>query len=105
MKLINERILIRSVAERWRRQYLEGSTIPDPEGLIPKKLAALDVDTATSKDVADIIGNYSWCTPLMCDECGAMVESVVRVGGEDQEVDICLRCVKRALFWMEEEES
>lgn len=113
MKLITKRDLIRNVAAKWRRQYepfqdddrplfswRTGITSPPlNKRQTAEKLDALDKETATPEDVANIIGNKGW-TSMKCDECGAEVDAVVRVGAEpdydSNTACLCFRCVLRA---------
>lgn len=104
MKRYSERELVRTVAERWRKQYGR-----DPSGIfggrdkavILRQLEALDVETATAGDVAAIIGNKSWVSPDACDECGTASWSNVQVGQEpDYEsatATLCADCLRKAL--------
>lgn len=98
MKIITERTQVRDVAKRWRQQYTNSKQD------IAKKLDALDVETATSADVAAIIGDNSWCGLLKCDECEEKVAVAVMVGEEpDYEsatATLCVACVKKALQLM-----
>jgi hypothetical protein len=93
MIVITTRDRIRSVADRWAQQY------PDDGDARRAKLATLDKDNATAKDVEKIIGNASW-TRLGCDECGKEVGTVVQLGEEpDYEsstADVCLECLHKA---------
>lgn len=118
MKLTTQRDLIRAIATRWRRQYepftyddkplfsvRNGYRQPIPKKAIAEKLDALDKETATPADVAEIIGNESW-TRLTCDECGKDTDSVLTVGQEpDYEshtASLCRSCVEQAssIPWM-----
>lgn len=78
MRIINQRHLIVSVAE---------------------KLEALDKENASAKDVADIIRNESW-TRLECSECGCECDWVLMVGQEpdyeSRTAYLCFGCVKLA---------
>jgi hypothetical protein len=61
----------------------------------------LDKETATAKDVADIIGNTSWAREQKCDECGQYVGALVEIGEEyDYESSIAWvyrRCIEKAV--------
>ena len=98
MELINERQLIRGVADKWRRQYRGDKRD------IQEKLAALDPETATAKDVFEIVGNDSWTIPPSCSECGAEASEIVQVGEEpDYESNtayICGPCLLKACALM-----
>lgn len=99
MKLMTEREQVRAVAAAWRAQFGRWT---DPEKVrITRQLDALDVETATSADVAAIIGNESWVNPRSCDDCDARSWDIVRVGEEpDYEsatAYLCRDCLQRAL--------
>lgn len=96
MKIITERVLIKEVAKRWKEQY------PNSEQDIYQKLKLLNKETATAKDVENIIGNSSWTNIPRCDECGQETEIVIQLGEEpDYEsstiVIICEDCLKQAI--------
>jgi hypothetical protein len=112
MKLTTQRDLIRAVAARWRQQYepftnddkplfsvRNGYRQPIPKKAIAEKLDALDKETATAAEVAEIIGNESW-TRLTCDECGKDTDALLTVGQEpDYEshtASLCRSCVERS---------
>jgi hypothetical protein len=100
MKLLNERVLVREVAQRWEEQYADYDLSNAEEmHAIGRKLAALDGETATAADVAAIIGNDSWTRIDHCDECGETNPPVAVRLAEDTEssVDICLSCLRKAL--------
>lgn len=84
MKLINERNSVRDVAARWERQYPKDGHYGENKETqaITTALYKLDVETATAADVAEIVGNNSWCEPLTCDECGEDVSTAVQLGQE-----------------------
>ena len=111
MKLITERTQIRDVAARWAKTYPTngwyGSDLKKQS--IAKALSELDAETATSADVASIIGNDSWCCPSMCDECEAVVDVAVQVGEEPDDesntATLCFACVEKAMALMNDGES
>ena len=97
MELITTRTRIRGVADKFRKQYHSiGWKAKDKQ----RRLDALDIETATAKDVATIIGNATW-TWVRCNECGTNVESVVRIGEaqdhESQTAFVCKKCIMKAL--------
>ncbi len=100
MKIVSHRTLIRKVAERWRAQYgnAKGNKPPGCDE-IQRRLDALNVATATVKDVSEIIGNSSWVR-LKCDECEREVEAVIVLGQEpDYEshtAAVCQTCIDEA---------
>ncbi len=104
MKHLNERAQVRAVAAAWRRQYPPNSDYMTVDGNpddVLHALEALDVETATAKDVAKIIGNGSWVEPKECHECSVTSWNVVQVGQEpDYEsatAQICGKCLRKAL--------
>jgi formylmethanofuran dehydrogenase subunit E len=103
MKLLNERVLIREVAQKWEEQYARyrGSDPRDTEEKrsIGRKLAALDGETATAADVEAIVGNASWTRIDHCDECGEenLPEAVVLADDSESPVTICMPCLRKAL--------
>ena len=109
MIVIDERYKIEGVAERWKAQYYRcgawGSTITGDCGVIYEKLAALNPETATGKDVAKIIGNNSWAGPDNCNECGNEVERTVQLGEppdyKSRTAQICLECLRKAVQLLE----
>ena len=64
-------------------------------------LFKLDVETATSEQVDEIIGNRGWVR-LSCDCCGATdIPTVVEVGDlpdyESATIQMCERCANKAV--------
>lgn len=106
MKLLNERNQVRTVLERWERQY---GTSDRPRAAhkpeVRAKLAELDLETATAADVAAAIGNDSWVKPQRCDECGAVTWNAVEIGEpadyESATATICGDCIRQAAALLE----
>jgi hypothetical protein len=74
----------------------QGIKAPRPKNIIHEELCALDLETATAKQVNDIIGNESW-TRLTCGECRQGVEAIVNMGGGDYDCFyLCKSCVQKA---------
>jgi hypothetical protein len=102
VKLLNERAMIRGVAERFADQYdgADWSQWPDRKPAW-ERLRALDVETATAADVDAAIGTRGWASPPTCNECGDRGQPVVQLGQEpDYESStawICLDCLRRAV--------
>jgi hypothetical protein len=99
MKYLSTRNNIRTVAARWEetyRHWLNDST----KGKILDQLKALNTETATAKDIFDIIGNWSW-TSISCDECGDDKDAVIELGQEpDYEsatAHVCIDCLQKAM--------
>ncbi len=101
-KIPSEREQIKDVAARWAEQYYDASETmwPDKHN-IKIKLLSLDTETATSEDVKEIIGNYSWVSPYKCSECACISYDIVCLG-EPEDYDsntawICKDCLVKAL--------
>jgi hypothetical protein len=100
MKIITERDEIRTVAERWKKQYGRSMWANDPgKQEIARQLEALDKETADRWVVAAIIGNDSWID-TRCDSCGQVFPAVIHIGDE-QDYDarwqvLCEGCLKSA---------
>lgn len=100
MKLITTRSQIREVVDRWFNQY------PKDKSGIGEKLKKLDLEAATPKDVASIIGNPSWVTTQICKECGLPSDVVVQLGEEpgyeSDTTQICPKCLENAVALVED---
>ena len=108
MRIVELREEIRSVRERWRRNYStysRGHRFPMAAGGltvgdIAAALSRLDLETCSVADVDAAIGRSGWAE-LKCDECNTPQERVVRLGDEpDYDVrwqDLCGACLSRAL--------
>ena len=106
MKLLSERNQIQGVAERWRAAYGDGTYGCDErKRSVSCELAALDKETATAEQVAEIIGNSSWVCEPTCHECGKPNWQTVQLGQEpDYEsstASICADCLRSALQLLE----
>lgn len=103
MELITQRKLIQGVAATWAQQYRHYSAGDKRD--ITIKLEALDGNTATPEDVANIIGNTGW-TSIKCNECDCVVIEAVRMGEEpDYEshtAHLCRQCLTMALSLLSE---
>ena len=98
MKLLDERHQIKAVAMKWKAQYPTGVN----GGVdIGSKLSALDAETATADDVAQIIGNRIWVSPSVCHECETETWDAVQVGEppdyDSSTATICANCLRAAL--------
>lgn len=113
MNLLSERNQVRTVAERWKRQYPDlwrpavagKNGEPRRRGDILAELSGLDNDTATAADVAEIVGNSFWCCAMACHECGQSSWDVVELGEEpdweSSTVRICIDCLRKAVALVE----
>jgi hypothetical protein len=98
---------VKGIAARWKAQYIDrlGSDWTFANGRkavdIYQQLLALHDDTATSKDIAAIIGNNAWAGPSDCHECGRSVERTVEIGQppdcESHTAQVCEECLRKAL--------
>jgi len=109
VELIDERRKVSEVAARWREQYYSsrygwGQTITGDTGAIHRQLLALPA-SATSADVAEIIGNDSWAGPSRCHECNELTPRTVQVGQspgyESHTAELCEGCIRKALALFE----
>ena len=105
MKVITIRDQIRSVADKWKQQYV-GVKYEQPDKLaIYLSLLKLDLDACSAKDVADVIGNDSWACAQKCYECDEYHDIVLQIGAEpDYESSttwLCAGCVAKANDMME----
>ena len=85
----NQRKKILGVAKAWRAQY------QDRKGDIAAKLDALDLNTASSAEVAAIIGNESW-TSLFCSSCNEYGAEGIGFQS-DGTVWVCGNCLRGAV--------
>lgn len=98
-RFVSSRELIRTAAERWDRQYerhiKDGRLLVSGKsaGDISKALHALDPETASSDDVAEIIGNRSW-TQKWCSICQEYCESAIEIG-DDYPRYLCRPCIEK----------
>jgi len=103
MKLLNERNQVREVAKEWKRQYSKysGDFHSKDKFEIGEKLSALNPETATAKQVAEIIGNTSWVRINTCHECQTETWDAVQIGEEpdceSRTATICGNCLRAAL--------
>ena len=105
MRLITAREQIRTVAERWKKQYgLAHNAARKWHVDILHSIESLDVETATKEDVADVLGNTSWIISE-CDECNGKFDELVEFsdvyGGEYTQALICANCLRKALALIE----
>ena len=111
MNVLDEAYQAGRVAALWKSQYgrhfdadaalsFNGKAARDTHGA----LVALD-GKGTARQIADIIGNDSWCCPTKCSECGTASWVVVEIGEEpDYEsatARVCLDCLRNAVALLE----
>ena len=90
MQLLNERTQVRAVAQSWAAQYGRGTYGADTRGrLVGEELLALNTETATAEEVAEITANTSWVSAKACGECGAQLWDIVQIGETPISVDSC----------------
>jgi hypothetical protein len=101
MIVVSIREQIKSVANRWAESYADQPMLVLRDGRIAGDvlawLRAMDADTATRDDVAQIIGNYGWVS-LVCAECCEQVDAAVSLdsSSDDSSPVYCRRCLQRA---------
>jgi len=100
MKLVTIRSQIREVSRLWDERYASSLNARPKHIEIGNKLREIDVETATTKNVEDIIGNKTWIGPNKCDECKNEFDAVIELG-EDEDYEsrttyICLNCLNTA---------
>lgn len=103
MIVLDERTQVKQAIEEWVQAYgLDQGGYGDNRGRrVGAELMALDQETATAAQVAEIIGNDSWTHAKACDECGQESWRVVEIG-EPRAPDsatavVCRDCLRAAL--------
>jgi len=78
--VIDKRQQIKTIIERFERQYHHSLNRPLADGKTPNQtineLKQLDLNTATEQDIANVIGNKSW-TRIPCNLCEKDVDFVI----------------------------
>lgn len=103
MIVLDERTQVKQAIQRWVLHYgLDRSYEADTRGRrVGAELMALDQETATAADVAEIIGNSSWARERACNECGKETWSAVEIGEplsyESATAVVCRDCLRVAL--------
>lgn len=103
MIVLDERTQVKQAIQRWVRTYgLDRTYGADKRGRrVGAELMALDQDTATAAEVAEIIGNSSWARKRACNECGQETWGVVELGEppdyESATACVCRDCLHAAL--------
>lgn len=104
MTVIHKRDLIRSVRNRWRKQYQQSiadrtSPYHVSRAGIDDALYKLDVETCSEADVDKAIGVSGWVANE-CNFCDRNMDVLIRLGEEpDYEaryVEICSDCLSKA---------
>ena len=104
MRIVTKREKIRSVRGLWNSQYssyTRGHILYGGRcvGEIEDALARLDLDVCADTDIDAAIGTKGWGS-LVCDECHADTDALVRIGDEpDYDMrwqDLCAACVGKA---------
>lgn len=98
IELVTTRQNIRTVPQRWAKQYANSRYGADKAEIL-LKLRDLDLGTVAESEVTSIIGNSSW-TRITCNACDAEVSAAVVLGQEpDYEsstATICGDCLRKA---------
>jgi len=101
MRAIFKSVLIRDVANSWKRQYCpdgEWNYGPDKQEIYVKLVEK--GENISEQDIINIIGNSSW-TRNICDNCCKDAQVVVELGEEpDYEsstASVCEECLTKAL--------
>lgn len=103
MIVLSERNQVKQAIQRWIATYgLDRTYSADHRGRrVGAELAALDPETATAAQVAEIIGTRSWVYERVCDECGVTTWYLVSLDlltvHESDPVYLCRNCLNVAL--------
>ena len=96
--IITRQVLANSAASRWREQYAAGQYGLD-KLVIADQLDALGPNP-NPDDIDAVIGNTSWTSVPVCDNCGVSASVVVMVGEpmdyESSTARLCRSCVQLA---------
>lgn len=100
MIVLDERTQVKQAIQQWMQTYgLDGAD--KRWRRVGAELMALDQDTATAAEVAEIIGNSSWARERACNECGQETWDVVEIGEprdyESATAVVCRDCLRAAL--------
>ena len=106
MKTLRERDQARTVAVSWRTQVCRSSYGSYKRNRkVGDELAALDTETTTAAQIAEIVGHDSWCRPQKCDECDNHSWDVVQLGEdsdyESNTANVCAPCLRKALAMLD----
>lgn len=105
MRLMRERDQARRVAKDWQDTYGHDGHYRDAKEEIGRALSKMDPETVTAKEIAAIIGNDSWCAPIVCQECGEETWDIVELGeilGHDSATAyVCLDCLRKVVRLLE----
>lgn len=92
MKLELAQALILQISQRWEDQYPRDKYAGTDKAAIGDKLIAAG-PTATSAEIAAIIGNKSW-SYFTCAECDQYVERGVSISRDYEPLTICVSCCR-----------
>lgn len=105
MKLIKQRDLIRTTAQRYEEQLFHTFGRYPARIEVLAKLRKLDAEAATASEIDEIIGVKNWCNSF-CDECNENVSDVVQIGDEpDYESHtawICKKCAPKLIALLQQ---
>ena len=103
MIVLDERTQVKQAIQLWVAMYgLDRTYGADKRGRrVGAELMALNQETATAEDVAEIIGNSSWARERACNECGKKTWDIVELGEppdyESATACVCRDCLRAAL--------
>lgn len=108
MIVLNERTQVKRAIKQWVDKYCPSGTDGGDDNWrnVGEALMALDQETATSADVAHIIGDSYWACKKACHECGKETWDIVELG-EPPDHDsatacVCRNCLRAALFLLDD---
>lgn len=110
---VTQRDLIKSIPGQLRDihqgnpdtyMFHDGRTL----GELKQELSELELGTCPAEAVDAVMRNKSW-TMQRCDECGSVVDVVVRLGHPEPDYDeirmgVCQKCLVKALLVIQGEE-
>lgn len=105
MKSFDERSQVKRAIQNWLSYY---SGRPK-ERAKEEKLKALNPETATAEEIAEILESAQWACKVYCDECGSLSWEIVALGGDvrysTESFAICLTCLRKAVKLAEEAQT
>lgn len=103
MQVLDERTQVKQAIRNWVAVYgLDRTCGADKRGRrVGAELMALDQETATAADVAEIIGTPLWAEMKSCGECRKKTWEIVEIGEkpdyESKTAYLCGDCLRDAL--------